>query len=94
MKVEIEISEELAHQLSYNMVNDSHDAPEFVPARVQEILARYGHWPEILDQKHKVAIAILRDKAVERAVQVAKPGSGAWEIEALANALLDAVIGK
>ena len=92
MKIEIEISDGLAHRLSYNIANDSYDAPELVAPRVQEIVDRYADKPKLLEPKHEAALAILRDRAMERAVQCAKPGDSGYAVARVAEELLDAVL--
>ena len=92
MKVEVEISGELAHELSYNLQRDDHSATDMIAPRAAELLERYGAHPKLLEQKHEIALAILRDRAMERAVQCAKPGDGSWNIARLADDLLDAVL--
>jgi hypothetical protein len=92
MKVEVEISSALAHRLSYNMAQDDHSSPERIPERLQELVQRYGEFPKLLEPKHESALAILRDQAVERAIQCAKPGDDGYRINRLAEELLSAVL--
>jgi hypothetical protein len=93
MKVEVEISEELARKLSYDLARDDYSAPELIAARVQGIVDRYGDNPRLVGRQHETAIAILRVEFVKRAAECAAPGESANTINWRAEAMLRAALG-
>jgi hypothetical protein len=94
VKLEVEIDEQLLPALclaAYEAPTDEDRA--LTAARgVENILRLYANMPEIVTEKHSAALAVLRDKAVERAVQCAKPGEDTYNLMRNAEALLDAVL--
>lgn len=80
MKVTVEVEDGLVPALCYAAIEaPSDEATELTAARgAGNILRRYVNCPEIVSEKHAAALAILRDKAMERAVQCAKPGEDSY----------------
>lgn len=94
MKLEIEIDDRLLPQLVYAAYQAPQGEAEAVTASrgAANIVARYAGMPEIVTEKHAAALAILRDKAMDRAVQCAKPGEDIYTLSRNAEGLLEAVL--
>ncbi len=91
-KYEIEVDDETALRWShdsYSVIGASSTInPERVAAAIGELVKRYGTFPKIVGPKHQRALAMLRERAQQQALSIAKPGEDAWNIASMADSLV------
>jgi hypothetical protein len=90
-RIEIEIDDDLADRLSADSPSDKLD-PSLLPARVEELVRRYSDRPKLLEPKHEIALALLRADLTRQAVQCAKPGEDAWNLNQRVNDMLTHIV--
>jgi len=87
----VQIPDDIARQLCQKFGQDMPNNDELANALFR-LAVRYHRWPDVVGDKHHAALAILRDQAQQRAVQIAKPGEGAWNINRTTEDLLEGVL--
>ena len=93
MKIEVEIDDRTAELLSRCWDRDELDQ-SVISESASYILKSYSSRPEVVSDRHKAAMALLRSQAMEQAVRCAEPGESDWLTLSRAEAILNAILGE
>ena len=89
----VELDDATARSLTWNEFGEQNET-KTACIRAFDIIRQHFARPRISRDRHSAAMAILRDKAMEQAIQISRAGDDTWNIERRMESILDAVLGK